>query len=104
MSAEQLASLAGILLSLLFSYVPGLSGWYAALSGEYKRLVMFGLLVLTGAGAYGLSCSGWGSDLVPELSCNQSSLVGLVMVIVRAAIANQAAYLLSPQLSKSEQG
>ena len=69
MSAELLSTIAGAILSLLFSYVPGLSGWYQKLGengdgvdgGTARRLFMLGLLVLTAAGAYGLACSGWGS-------------------------------------------
>ena len=49
MTSESLASLAGILLSLVFSYVPGLNTRFDGLEPIYKRLVMLAaLLVATG--------------------------------------------------------
>jgi hypothetical protein len=47
-SSEELCVAAGLLLSLGFSYVPGLSEWFAALAPTYKRLLMLaGLLLVT---------------------------------------------------------
>lgn len=40
MTSDELAAVAGVVLSLAFSYVPGLSGWFDGLRGEYKRLIM----------------------------------------------------------------
>jgi len=51
MSAQLLSAVAGVLLSLLFSYIPGASDWFAALDGTRKRLVMLGALVLVAAGS-----------------------------------------------------
>ena len=58
MSAETLAMVAGIILTLTFSYVPGLNRQYATLSPEFKRLIMLGLLILVSAGAIGVACTG----------------------------------------------
>ena len=58
MSSEVLSATAGVLLSLAFSYVPGLSGWFASLEGTHKRLVMLAALVIVSAGAFALSCAG----------------------------------------------
>lgn len=38
MNADFLSMIAGVLLSLLFSYMPGASDWYGALDGVHKRL------------------------------------------------------------------
>ena len=43
---EFLAAVAGVVLSLAFSYVPGLRDWYEALAGEFKRLIMAGVLLV----------------------------------------------------------
>ena len=51
MTAEELASIAGIVLSLLFSYIPGLKDAYDGLDGDYKRLVM-GLSLVVVAGEF----------------------------------------------------
>jgi hypothetical protein len=105
MSAELLSTIAGAILSLLFSYVPGLSGWYQKLGengtgldgGTARRLIMLGLLVLTAAGAYGLSCSGWGSNFGFALTCDQPGIVGLLQGLVLAVMANQSTYSLTPR-------
>ncbi len=39
MTVEQLGAIAGVILSLLFSYVPGLSDWFSALPATTKRLI-----------------------------------------------------------------
>jgi hypothetical protein len=58
MSAELLFAVAGALISLLCSYVPGLSEWYAALDGTRKRLGMLAALCAVAAAILGLSCLG----------------------------------------------
>ena len=97
MDEKMLAMYAGVVLSLLFSYVPGLSDWYAKLSGTYKRLVMLGLLFVVAAGAFGLSCAG----VLATVACTQSGLMGIVEAFIAAAIANQAAFTLTPQKAAS---
>lgn len=103
MTTETLSLLAGSLLSLGFSYVPGLAGWYDRLGeggsdgGTAKRLVMLALLVLVAAGAFGLACSGWGSAVGLALTCDQSGAAGLVRALVLAIVANQSTHAISPR-------
>ena len=92
---EVIASLAGALLSLVFSYVPGLSGRFAALQPEHKRLIMAGLMVVVAAGAFGLACFGLLSGLV----CDRPGVIQLGWVLVMAITANQAMF----QISKRSQ-
>lgn len=96
MNAEFLSMIAGILLSLLFSYVPGASDWYGALDGVRKRLVMLGLLFLAAVGAFALSCAGI-YDFAP---CDQAGAVQAVEAFIAAVIANQTTYLVSPKPAK----
>ena len=97
MNAEFLAYIAGIALSLGFSYIPGMNTWYDALDAIAKRLVMAALLLLTAAGVYGLSCWGVISGYV---ECTQAGLVATIGFFIDALIANQAAYLISPKSKK----
>ena len=90
---ESLAMLAGVVLSLLFSYVPGLSDWYGALSATIKRLIMAGLLLVVAGGAFGLACAG----IITGIDCSQTGLIDVVWAFILAVIANQSTYALSPR-------
>jgi hypothetical protein len=88
---EVIAMLAGALLSLAFSYIPGLSGKFGALLPEYKRGIMALLMVIVGAAAFGLSCAG----ILPGMACDQPSVIRLVWVVILAINANQTMWLIS---------
>ena len=90
MTSNQLAEFAGILLSLAFSYVPGLREKYDALEGIYKRLIMLGALLAVSGAVFGLSCAG----IMDSVTCTKTGAIGLFEAFVAAAIANQATYLL----------
>ena len=97
MTAEQLTLLAGAVLSLAFSYVPGLNVRFDALTAEYKRLIMAGLTLLVAATVYGLACAGLGEQLGIIVPCTQAGLIGLVQAWVLTIVGNQAAYSLTPR-------
>jgi hypothetical protein len=96
MSAESLSLIAGAALSLAFSYLPGLHERFAALDPTRKRLVLLGLLVLSAAGVYGLSCLGWGLRWGLVLTCDRDGLAGLLEQLLLAVIASQGVYAISP--------
>ncbi len=93
--AEELSALAGMLLSLGFSYLPGLSSRFARLSPTQKRLVMLGLLFACTLGIFGLSCLR--PELTPGLSCREGDAWDLLRVFVMALVANQAAFGVTPK-------
>ena len=92
MSSELLAGTAGIVLSLLFEYLPGLHDWYNALVDAKQKLIMLGALLLSAVGIYALACVGK-YDLV---TCDVNGAWLLVEYFVLAVIANQATHRLSP--------
>lgn len=92
-SAGLLAAIAGILLSLAFSYIPGVNAKFTLLEGIYKRLIMLGLTLVAAGGIFGLSCAG----LMDGVTCDQAGAWGLLGLFIQAAIANQTAYALSPE-------
>jgi len=94
MTAEQLAMVSGVILSLGFSYIPKFKDWFGAFEGNKKRLIMLGVLLLTAGGVFGLSCTGK-FDL--GVICDLDGAIGLGEVFVVAAIANQAAFQLTPK-------
>ena len=101
-NAEGLSALAGILLSLGFSYIPGVSQRFGELAPTQKRLVMLGLLLACALGVFGLSClqTGW----LSMVTCDQAGAWGLARVFAAAVIANQAAFTVSPRLERTTPG
>lgn len=96
MTSEQLGALAGLILSLAFSYIPGLSDKFAALDATVKRLIMAALLLVVAVVALLLSCA----QIVNTVTCSQAGVIQLVNVFIAALVANQAAFLISPQKVK----
>ena len=97
MSVEMLSGIAAVVLSLIFSYVPGSESKWAQLEGVYKRLWMLaGLLAITLA-VFALACSGFAGQFGLEATCDQAGLIELVKVFGLAAMANQTAYALTPK-------
>ena len=94
MTSEFLASTAGIVLSLLFSYIPKFSAWFDALEGNSKRLIMLASLFVTAAGIFGLACTG---KFDIAVACDLDGALGMFELFVLASIANQAAYKLTPR-------
>jgi putative flippase GtrA len=92
MTGTELAAIAGILLSLLFSYLPGLKTWYSQKDSQTQSLIMLVLLLLTATGVYGLSCSGMWSFV----TCDNAGIKALIEAFIAALVANQAAYVLTP--------
>lgn len=93
-SSELIVSIAGIVLSLLFSYIPGLRTWFAALVTETKQLIMLGLLVLVTGAIYALGCYG---VLDTGIECGKAGVIALVQMLILGVVSNQAAYLITPQ-------
>lgn len=98
MSAETLSLIAGTLLSLLFSYVPGAREWFDPLSATHKRLTILGLLTISAGAIYGLSCLGWGSAWGVTIPCDQKGVLVLLEQLILAIIANQGVYAISPRV------
>jgi hypothetical protein len=92
---DALALIAGVVLTLIFSYVPGLATWFAAKDSTFKRLFMLGLLVLTALAIFGLSCA----SVLTGVTCDKPGALQMITIFVLAVIANQSAYSISPQTS-----
>lgn len=97
MSADSLSLIAGTILSLAFSYVPGLHDRFEPLDATRKRLILLGLLVACAGIAFGLGCFGWGDSWGIQISCDRTGLAGLMEQTMLAIIANQSIYAISPR-------
>lgn len=94
MTTEQIASVGGVFLSLLFSYFPGLKKWYSAKPGNVKRYIMLGVFVVVIVAVFGLNCAGL---IDVGWACGWPGAWDAVLVLVAAVVSNQAAYLLTPK-------
>lgn len=93
MSTEQISLIVGVILSLVFSYVPGLKDKFSILLPNQKRVVMLVLLLVVPLSAFGLSCIGRGDFY----ACDSNGLWAVLESFILAAIANQATYSLTPK-------
>ena len=97
MTANVISLSAGVILSLLFSYVYGVNSWFDKFNGTHKRLIMLLLLVIVAAGGFGISCLGWAASFSISVTCDTAGAVGLFQQLMIAVIANQSTYLISPK-------
>lgn len=99
-----LVSASGVLLSLLFSYVPGLSAHYDGYTTTTKRLIMLGLLLVVTLVIFAAACLGYINFLGLSLTCDEEGLALLFRVFVLALISNQSTYLISPKPAYATNG
>ena len=94
--------LAGVILSLLFGYAPGLRPWYEALEATLKALVMAGLLLVAVVVIYLAACY---TPYATGITCDEAGGWQLVRLFMDALIANQATYLMAvrPTRTRVEQ-
>lgn len=88
MTSEQLAAIVGVVLSLAFSYVPGVNDWFEGLASAYKRAVMGGLLVAAAVAIFALACG----NFEVGVTCSEAGAIEFVKVLIAALVANQSVY------------
>lgn len=104
MTDNAVASLAGVVLALLFGHAPGLRPWYENLEPTRKALVMLALLAVSAGLLYGAAC--WTPFDAAGVTCDEPGFWALVEMFLAALVANQATYLLAvrPTRAPVEQG
>ena len=85
---DLILGVASALLSLAFSYVPGLKTHYDLYEPEQKRLIMGACLLIATAAIYGASCL----DLWPAVACTSLGIKELVQGMLWAIVTNQSVY------------
>ncbi len=94
MQGEDLSAVAGVLLSVGCSYLPGVREAFDRLAPTQKRLVMLALLSISALVVFGLSCLEPGSTGVV---CSRAGAWGMARIFAAAVIANQAAFEVTPR-------
>lgn len=93
MTDNSVASLAGVVLALLFGYAPGLRTWYEALEPTRKALAMLVLLAAAAGLLYGAAC--WTPFDAGGVTCDEPGVWLVVRLFLAAMVANQATYLVA---------
>ena len=91
-------SVAGIVLSLAFKYIPRLAPWYESRTPQIKSLVMLGSLVAAVAVIMVAGCANLAWPGVCQGDGWRNVLQGFVLALVATATANQATYLVTRKL------
>jgi hypothetical protein len=91
MTAESLSALVGVVLSLVFSYVPGVKDWFEGLQSGSKQALMGLFLIGASVAVYALACAGVYEGVV----CDQAGAIEFFKVLVAALMANQSVYLIT---------
>ena len=94
LTPEWLTLAAGAVLSLAFSFVPGLNVWYAAKSETFKKWFMVGMLCAVSGVLITSMCL---SVIVIEgLTCSEIGIGTFLETLLLAILANQGVYGLTP--------
>jgi len=93
MTQLELSALAGIVTSLLFSYVPGLREWFDPLIGDTKRLLQLSVAFVVAWAIFGLSCA----EVLSTFTCDWPGILEVTRLIVAFLVANQTTYSLTPR-------
>lgn len=93
MTNLDLAAIAGVILSLVMSYIPGAKGWWDAKDSTHKRLYMGLLLVAVALIVTAIACVGSLSPLV--MRCDQSDLLEFARALLAALVANQSTFVIT---------
>lgn len=95
LSPELLAGIAGAILSLALSYIPGLNSWYAGLAEDVKKFFMLVLLAVAAVGVLAVSCAPLLGMVFVE--CTTGGAMQVLAAFIAALIANQSIHRISPQ-------
>ena len=93
MTATFLCGIAGVVISLLAEFVPGLSTWYNKLTDTWQRLTMLAVVVVVAAAIFGLSCG----SVVTYVTCDKAGIISLLTAIGTALVTNQVTFVITPK-------
>ncbi len=93
MDADVLITVAAVILSLTFMYLPKLRTQFAGLPSEHKLYVNIVLVVLLAVLMFLGTCTKWLP--IPGIICSQAGLKTLLVYVFLAAGGNQLAYKVS---------
>jgi hypothetical protein len=94
LTPASLASIVGVIVSLIFRFVPKLKSWYANLIDLWKATIMVVLMLIVSVATFLIACT---PILDIGLLCDPSGALSVIEIFFLAIAANQATYLLTPK-------
>jgi hypothetical protein len=91
MTSDKLATLVGVLIALLFAYLPGLKTWFNKQSSEAKAGLTAAVTVIAACAIYGLSCANWFPEL--GITCTKAGFQQLISVVIGALVGMAGGYV-----------
>jgi len=85
---NSIALFTGVLLSLVFSFLPGFKTWYNKYEPKKKQILMIAFLAVASVLVGGLNCAGLAIEGVPVFSCDASGVADIVELFILAVVAN----------------
>jgi len=86
-TSEFIVLTAGVIVSLLASYVPKFNAWFAALSKEVKQLSMLLIMLIVTVVVFVLGCVG--AVQIKGFVCEQASAVQFVYLLILAIMVKK---------------
>ena len=103
MSPEQLSTvilgLVGVILQLIFKYVPKVKDWYEAQSN--KGLIMLAFVAATSAIYFGLGCTSLAAMLGIQITCDIAGAFAMLQALFSIASTQQLTYLFTRRTVKA---
>jgi len=96
LNADLLAAVAGMVISLVCSYVPGIAPRWAGLDGAWKRFCMALALIFVSAIIVALSCAG----VLQGVECSQKGVWAVLSALFSALVVNQSVYAITARSDK----
>lgn len=94
-----LTTIVGLLLSFLFEYIPGFSGWFEKKTSQTKKLLMLGFLAVSAGAMVAIACGGLAELVGLSVTCDQVGILEIVLAFFGAlglgAATNQGFYSLT---------
>jgi hypothetical protein len=97
MTPEALSATAGIILSALMTYIPGLNVAFASLSPTTKRLTMVGCLIAAAIGTAAWTCTSPEAGTTFGMCMSGFDWRSILMALIAALVANQSADRILPK-------
>lgn len=101
LTPDLIAMVAGLLLALIFDFVPKAKAWFDTKSVEGKRLINAGILFAVVVFIFGFNCLGWASGFhIPAVACTQEGALLMVQLFVLALGVNYSTHAISRGVTK----